>query len=73
MSTAAPQTIPSPEAKIGLRPDEVAELLGLGRRQIYELLKRSDDPIPSFRYGTRIVIPRRELVEWAASQTKGTS
>jgi excisionase family DNA binding protein len=71
-SMTAPTTTTPISEKIGLRPDEAAELLGLGRQAIDELLKRSTDPIPSFRYGTRVVIPRRELVEWVGTQAKGT-
>jgi excisionase family DNA binding protein len=62
--------VPVADEKITLSIDEAAQSLGLGRRQVFELLRRPGDPIPSFRFGRRVLIPRRELIEWAASQTK---
>lgn len=59
----------TPESAIALTIEEAASELRLGRKAILTLLHRAEDPIPSFRYGTRVVIPRRELVEWATTQT----
>lgn len=56
---------------IALTIDEAAESLRLGREAIEDLLRRETDPIPSFRYGRRVVIPRRELLDWATAQTQG--
>lgn len=54
---------------IALSIEEAADELRLGRDAVLALLRHDSDPIPSFRYGRRVVIPRRELVEWAAAQT----
>ncbi|QSZ54504.1 helix-turn-helix domain-containing protein [Paenarthrobacter sp. AT5] len=39
--------------------DEVAQLLGVGRRQAYEAVKRGD--IPSIKLGSRILVSTRVL------------
>lgn len=54
---------------IALTIEEAADELRLGYDGVVALLRREEDPIPSFRYGRRVVIPRRELVEWASAQT----
>jgi len=46
-----------------LRPDEVADFLGLGRSAIYELLRRGE--IFSVRFGRLIRIPKSAIVEYA--------
>lgn len=56
---------------IALSIEEAAESLRLGRDAVLSLLRREPYPIPSFRYGRRVVIPRRELVEWAANEARG--
>jgi excisionase family DNA binding protein len=58
---------------IALTVEEAAETLRLGRCAVLDLLRRDTNPIPSFRYGRRVVIPRRELVEWAANETRGAN
>ena len=61
----------SHEVPIALTIEEAAETLRLGRDAVLDLLRREPHPIPSFRYGRRVVIPRRELVEWVADEAKG--
>jgi excisionase family DNA binding protein len=39
--------------------DELAKVLGIGRRQAYQAVKRGD--IPSIRIGKRILISTREI------------
>jgi excisionase family DNA binding protein len=34
-----------------LTPDEAAEIIGVGRRQIEEWIRRADDPLPSLSTG----------------------
>ena len=53
---------------IGLTIEEAADELRLGRDAVLALLRRETNPIPSFRHGRRVVIPRRELVEWATDE-----
>lgn len=62
----------SPTETIALTIEETAETLRLGRDSVLALLRRDPNPIPSFRFGKRVVIPRRELIEWAANEARGT-
>lgn len=55
---------------IGVSRDEAAELLGLSLTAIDAFRHRSKFPLPSFSYGKRVVIPRRELVEWVADEAE---
>jgi excisionase family DNA binding protein len=41
--------------------EELAKVLGIGRRQAYEAVNRGD--VPSIRIGGRILIPTRKLRE----------
>ncbi len=50
-----------------LKPSEAAELLGIGRSRVYELL--SAGVIPSIRIGTSVRVPLDSLRAWIASQT----
>lgn len=43
-----------------LKVEEAAHLLGIGRNQAYEAVRRGD--IPSLRIGGRILVPRRRLM-----------
>lgn len=57
---------------IALTIEEAAESLRLGRSAVLELLRRETHPIPSFRYGRRVLIPRRELLDWATTESERT-
>ncbi|MBR1456218.1 MAG: helix-turn-helix domain-containing protein [Oscillospiraceae bacterium] len=56
------------QEKVALNVSEAAELLGLSRTTVYELIHRED--FPAFKIGARTVIPRKKLEEWANSQEK---
>jgi prophage regulatory protein len=45
-----------------LRPDEVAEMLGIGRSKVYSLIR--EETIPSVRIGKSIRVPAQALEEW---------
>ncbi len=49
--------------------DEAARLLGIGRNQCYEALKRGD--LPSIRLGKRLLIPRAALDRLLDGGAKG--
>jgi excisionase family DNA binding protein len=53
--------------RLFLKPREAAEVLGVGRTLLYELLKSGQ--IPSCRIGKTIRIPVEALRAWAAAQT----
>lgn len=55
--------------RIAISDRDAAVLLGVGRDAVRTALGRPVDPLPSFRFGARLVIPTRELVEWAGRQT----
>lgn len=46
---------------------EAAKLLGIGRNQAYEAIRRGE--IPSLRIGGRIVIPRAKLMRLLGEPT----
>jgi excisionase family DNA binding protein len=45
-----------------LRPIEAAQLLGIGRSKLFEMLAR--DELPVIRLGRSVRIPRRQLKAW---------
>lgn len=54
-----------------LRPDEAAEILGVGRSKIYALLASGE--VPSVRVGHSVRIPFEALRRWVADQAEGKS
>ena len=54
--------------KVALNVSEVAELMGISRTKVYELIHRDD--FPAFKIGSRTVIPRSGLEKWVNSQPK---
>lgn len=53
---------PSNEPKMLLTVDQVADLLSISRRTVYELV--STESIPSVKIGNRRLFPREELRRW---------
>jgi excisionase family DNA binding protein len=51
-----------------LRPDEAAELIGIGRSKVYEMLATGE--LPSVRVGGRLRVPLNELREWVAQRVR---
>ena len=45
-----------------LSVSQVADVLGIGRTNAYELVKEKG--FPSLKIGSRIVIPRDKLIQW---------
>jgi len=52
--------------KLLLKPNEAAEMLGIGRMRIYELVRQNR--IPTVRVGMRVRIPTEALREWIRSE-----
>ena len=46
--------------------DEIKDILGIGRRQAYDLVKAGEFPIK--RIGTRILIPVKTFDDWIQGQ-----
>jgi len=55
--------------KLLLRPNEAAELLGVGRSTIYALLASGD--VPSVRVGRSVRLPLEALKQWVAARAAG--
>ncbi len=47
-----------------LTANEVASLLKISKRQVYELAKQADNPIPSVRIRTSVRFPKPEVERW---------
>ena len=56
------------QEKVALNVSEAAEILGVSRTLVYQLIHRED--FPAFKVGARTLIPRLKLEEWANSQPK---
>jgi excisionase family DNA binding protein len=56
------------EQKLLVRPSEAAELLGIGRSKVYQLL--ADGTLPSVRIGKSVRVPVEKLRGWVESQMK---
>ena len=50
-----------------LRPAEAADVLGVGRSKLYELIAQG--VIPTVRVGSRLRIPVEELRNWVRQET----
>jgi excisionase family DNA binding protein len=44
-----------------LRPDEVAKLLKISKKQVYKLINNIDNPLPSKKIGGLLRVPQGEL------------
>lgn len=53
-----------------LRPAEAAELLGLGRSTVYELL--SAGSLPAIRVGSSVRIPAAALRQWVEQRLRAS-
>ena len=54
-----------------LRPTEAAEMTGLGRSKMYELIAKG--VVPSVRIGKSVRVPVEALREWVKAQTASAS
>lgn len=57
------------EKKLLLRAEEAAELLGVGRSKVWELIWAQE--LPAIRIGRLVRVPRVELDLWIAQRTHG--
>ena len=55
--------------KLLLKPNEVMEVLGIGRSMVYEMLASGD--LPSVRVGRLIRVPSKALEEWIDERQSG--
>lgn len=51
-----------------LRPTEAADVIGIGRSKVYELLARGE--LPSIRIDGSIRVPMDELRQWIAQKAR---
>lgn len=50
-----------------LKPTEVAQVLGLGRTKVFEMVARGE--LPVVRIGRSVRVPRTALADWIAART----
>ena len=50
-----------------LKATEVAQMLGLGRSKVYEMMAKGELPI--VRIGTAVRVPKKALEEWIEDHT----
>lgn len=55
--------------RLALRVNEAAELLGVSRTLVYELINSGD--LPVIRFGTAVRIPLLGLKEWVERRSTG--
>lgn len=67
MSSKKPQ---QPIIPLTYGKDAASAAFGVSVPVIDSWIKRQDDPLPSFREGTRILIPVKEAQEWVSRQAK---
>lgn len=53
--------------KLAVSPAEAAQLLGVSKPTVYQLLRRADFPA-AFKIGTRTLISRSALEKWVEAQ-----
>jgi len=58
----------SENASLLLKAPEVAQLLGLGRSKVYEMIASGE--LPVVRIGSAVRVPREGLVEWIQQNTR---
>ncbi len=56
------------ELPLMLSVSQVAKVFGISRTSTYDLVKEKD--FPSITIGSRIVVPKEELVLWIKNQVK---
>jgi len=56
------------ELPLILSVSQVAKVLGISRTSTYDLVKKKD--FPSITIGSRIVVPKEELILWIKNQVK---
>ncbi len=56
------------EMPLMLSVSQVAKVLGISRTSTYDLVKEKD--FPSITIGSRIVVPKEELILWIKNQVK---
>ena len=54
--------------RLAYSPTETSAVLGVSKPTVYKLLKRAD--FPSFKIGTRTLVPAEGLREWLKKQTE---
>lgn len=68
-----PRSSPAPTRPVDLShplvtPDDVALLLNVKRKRIYELARRPNDPLPSVRIGGALRFVTAHVEDWVAGQ-----
>lgn len=59
------------ELPLMLSVPDVADVLGIGRANAYELVR--SEGFPALKIGSRITVPKDDFISWIRSQTAGNS
>ena len=60
-----------PDTRLAYSPTETAQVLGVSRPTVYNLLKRAD--FPCFKLGTRTLVSVEGLRDWVRKQAEGST
>ena len=58
-------TIPDPAIEPFWDVERGARFLGIGKSLAYDLIRKGEFPVPVLRFGTRLKVPTKPLVEAA--------
>ena len=47
-----------------LRPDEIAKLLNISKKKVYELINDIENPLPSKKIGSQLRVPQDAFNKW---------
>lgn len=61
------------DVRLTLTRKEVAAALGIGLTKVDQLLRRTENPIPSVRLGRKILVPCAMFEAWLARLAEGAS
>ena len=50
--------------KATYKPSEAAQVLGVSLPTVYALIHRQQEPLPSFRVGKKLLVPKAQLWDW---------
>ena len=59
------------ELPLMLSVPDVADVLGIGRANAYELVR--SEGFPALKIGSRIIVPKDDFILWIRNQTAGNS
>ena len=65
-------TIPDPHSQPFMDVGPAARFLGIGHSLAYDLIRRGEFPVPVLKFGTRIKVPTKAVLEAAGLYQEAT-